>query len=54
MRMTPDQILLVQTSFAMTGADGSALAPGMPWQNASRMTDDDLSALYAYLKAPMQ
>lgn len=26
MRMTPDQILLVQTSFAMTGADGSALA----------------------------
>jgi hypothetical protein len=26
MRMTPDQILLVQTSFAMTGADGTALA----------------------------
>ncbi len=23
----------------------------MPWQNAAQMTDDDLSALYAYLKA---
>ena len=26
MSMTPDQILLVQTSFEMTGADGTALA----------------------------
>ena len=31
--------------------DGSELAVGMPWQNASRMTDEDLAALYAYLKA---
>ena len=36
-----------------TGArpDGSKLAEGMPWQNAAKMTDDDLAALYAYLKA---
>jgi len=31
--------------------DGSELAVGMPWQNASRMTDEDLAALYAYLRA---
>ena len=31
--------------------DGSELAAGMPWQNASKMTDEDLAALYAYLKA---
>ena len=23
----------------------------MPWQNAAKMTDDDLAALYAYLAA---
>jgi hypothetical protein len=26
----------------------------MPWQNASKMNDDDLAALYAYLTAPPQ
>jgi len=26
----------------------------MPWQNAAPMTDTDLAALYAYLKAPVQ
>jgi hypothetical protein len=26
----------------------------MPWQNAARMTDADLAALYAYLAAPVQ
>ncbi len=26
----------------------------MPWQNASKMTDADLAALYAYLAAPVQ
>lgn len=26
----------------------------MPWQNAAKMTDDDLAALYAYLTAPIQ
>jgi mono/diheme cytochrome c family protein len=39
-----------------TGArpDGSKLDPGMPWQNAAKMTDDDLAALYTYLRAPVQ
>ena len=34
--------------------DGVAFPETMPWQNASKMTDDDLSALYAYLIAPVQ
>ncbi|NJN81698.1 MAG: hypothetical protein HC802_05010 [Caldilineaceae bacterium] len=33
--------------------DGVAFPESMPWQNASRMTDDDLAALYAYLTAPV-
>jgi hypothetical protein len=28
--------------------------PTMPWQYTSRMSDDDLAALYAYLTAPVQ
>jgi mono/diheme cytochrome c family protein len=33
--------------------NGTPFADGMPWRNASKMTDDDLSALYVYLtKAP--
>jgi cytochrome c553 len=37
-----------------TGArpDGTLLK--MPWQNASKMTDDDLAAIYAYLKAEVK
>jgi mono/diheme cytochrome c family protein len=32
---------------------GSSPFPdNMPWENASKMTDDDLAALYAYLTAP--
>lgn len=31
--------------------DGVAFPEGMPWQNASKMNDDDLAALYAYLTA---
>lgn len=34
--------------------DGVAFPETMPWQNASKMTDDDLAALYAYLTAPVQ
>ena len=30
---------------------GKSFADLMPWENASRMTDDDLAALYAYLTA---
>ena len=35
-------------------ADGAAFPETMPWQNAAKMTDDDLAALYAYLTAPVQ
>ncbi len=34
--------------------DGTAFPPNMPWYNASKMTDDDLAALYAYLSAPVK
>ncbi len=33
---------------------GVPFSDTMPWQNASKMTDDDLAALYAYLTAPVQ
>jgi cytochrome c553 len=33
---------------------GEAFSEGMPWENASKLTDDDLAALYAYLAAPAQ
>ena len=29
--------------------DGTAFPETMPWQNAAKMTDSDLAALYAYL-----
>lgn len=31
--------------------NGIPLAPPMPWKNAAAMSDEDLAALYAYLKA---
>lgn len=34
--------------------DGVIFPETMPWQNAAKMTDDDLAALYAYLTAPLQ
>jgi hypothetical protein len=34
--------------------DGVAFPDTMPWQNAAKMTDDDLAALYAYLTAPVE
>ena len=33
---------------------GAPFTERMPWQSASKMTDDDLAALYAYLKAPVK
>ncbi len=44
----------IQVMRTGTRPDGSKLAPGMPWQSASKMIDDDLTALYMYLKAPVQ
>ena len=34
--------------------DGTPFPETMPWQNAAKMTDDDLAALYAYLTAPVR
>jgi mono/diheme cytochrome c family protein len=34
--------------------DGVAFPATMPWENAAKMTDADLAALYAYLTAPLQ
>ncbi len=59
---TPNPRLLVSTInqtqfFEMMRSgvkpDGSAFPETMPWQNAAKMTDNDLAALYAYLTAPV-
>lgn len=34
--------------------DGVTFPETMPWQNAAKMTDDDLAALYVYLTTPVQ
>ncbi len=34
--------------------DGTPFPETMPWQNAAKMTDDDLATLYAYLTAPVE
>lgn len=44
------------TTMMRTGVKpgGVAFPETMPWETASKMTDDDLAALYAYLTAPVQ
>jgi hypothetical protein len=42
--MTPEQILLVQTSFAMTGTDGATLARCLHRRLAARGTNPDIPA----------
>ena len=44
----------VQTMRTGIRPSGAAFSEGMPWQNASKMTEDDLMALYQYLRAPVQ
>jgi cytochrome c553 len=39
----------IQTMRTGVRPDGRAFNPPMPWVNASRMSDQDLGALYAYL-----
>jgi mono/diheme cytochrome c family protein len=34
--------------------DGTAFSPAMPWQNASKLTDEDMAALYNYLVEPVE
>jgi len=48
------QAQFVQTMRTGVRPNGAPFTERMPWQNASKMTDDDLAALYAYLKAPVQ
>ena len=48
------QAQFVQTMRTGVRPNGAAFTEGMPWQAAAKMTDDDLAALYAYLKAPVQ
>lgn len=46
-KWTEDQFILV----LRTGRNGDhAILPPMPWGNFSKMTDDDLKAIYAYLQ----
>ncbi|MBI3243240.1 MAG: c-type cytochrome [Chloroflexi bacterium] len=44
----------VETMRSGTRPNGVAFPETMPWQNASKMSDDDLAALYAYLTAPVK
>ncbi len=42
----------IQTMRTGVRPSGAPFSDAMPWQNASKMTDDDLAALYAYLTVP--
>ncbi len=44
----------IQTMRTGVRPNGAAFTEAMPWQAAARMTDEDLAALFAYLKAPVQ
>lgn len=44
----------IQTLRTGVRPSGAPFTERMPWQSASKMTDDDLAALYAYLKAPVK
>lgn len=41
----------IQTMRTGVRPNGTPFSEAMPWQNASKMTDEDLAALYAYLTA---
>jgi len=49
-----NQAQLAQMMRSGVKPDGVAFPPGMPWQVAAQLTDDDLAALYAYLTAAVQ
>lgn len=56
-RLLVSSLSLAQFTETMRGGvrpGGTAFSEAMPWQNAARMTDDDLAALYAYLNAPVK
>ena len=43
------QAQFIETMRTGVRPGGAPFADLMPWQNASKMTDDDLAALYTYL-----
>jgi len=49
--LTQDQFFQMMRSGVKP--NGAPFPETMPWQNASKMTDADLAALYAYLTAPV-
>jgi len=48
------QAQFIQTMRTGVRPSGAPFTERMPWKSAAKMTDDDLAALYAYLKAPVQ
>jgi cytochrome c553 len=44
----------IQTMRTGVRPNGTAFSPAMPWENASKMTGEDLAALYLYLTAPVE
>ncbi len=46
---TLSQAQFIQMMRSGIKPDGTAFPEGMPWQNASKMNDDDLASLYTYL-----
>jgi len=50
--MTQEQFIEMMRSGVRPG--NSPFPETMPWQNAARMTENDLAALYAYLIAPVK
>lgn len=48
------QAQFVQTMRTGVRPSGAPFTEGMPWQAASKMTDADLAALFAYLTAPVK
>jgi mono/diheme cytochrome c family protein len=45
-----DEMAFIKTIRTGKKPEGEALAPPMPWPVYSKMTDEDLKAVYAYLK----
>jgi mono/diheme cytochrome c family protein len=50
--ITAEQFIEMMRTGVRPGGD--PFPETMPWQNASKMNDDDLAALYAYLTAPVK
>jgi cytochrome c553 len=49
--LSPEQFATMMRSGVRPG--GAAFPPTMPWQVAAGLTDEDLTALYLYLTAPL-